>query len=174
MQVFYIMKKNNFLNKAVIAAGGLIPLTFVPYAARAQITIVATATVELNFGTIAASTAGGGDVTINTAGGRSSSGSVTLVNGAGLESAGVLSISGSTGINITLSMTSTFFNVTNGGGDTMRVDDFNLVTNAGGPIEVVTLPVSPTTFPLGGTLNIATNQAAGTYLGTFNVSAIYQ
>ncbi len=169
-----MMKKNNFLNKAVIAAGSLIPLTLSPHVARAQITIVATATIELNFGTIAASTAGGGTVTIDTAGGRGSTGSVTLVNGAGLQSAGVLSVSGSTGVNITLSMTSTFFDVTNGVGDTMRVDDFNLVTNGGGPIEVVTLPVSPSTFPLGGTLNIATNQAAGTYLGTFNVSAIYQ
>lgn len=168
------MKKKYFINKCLLAAGGLIPLTFAPSAARAQITIVATATVELNFGTIAASSAGGGVVTIDASGGRSRTGSVTLINGAGLESAGSVLVSGSTGVNITLSMTSTSFDVTNGGGDIMAVNDFNLVTNGGGPVEVVTLPVSPTSFPVGASLNIAANQAAGTYLGTFNVSAVYQ
>ncbi len=152
--------------------GALIPLTLLPKYAHAMITIVVSATVELNFGRIAVD--GAGTVTINTANGRTVSGGVVPVTGAGLESSGVLSISGSTGVMIDLSMTATAFNVDNGGGDSMVVNNFNLVTNGGGPSETVTLTSNPTTFPFGARLNVGAGQAAGTYTGTFSVSANYQ
>lgn len=168
------MKKNNFLKNALLALTGLVPCALIPCSASAQLPIIIAATSELNFGTVAADGAAGGTVVISTAGARTRSGAVVLVGGAGLESAGVISVSGSTGVNITLSMTSTFFNVSNTTGAIMRVDTFNIANPAGGAVEVVTLPASPSTFPIGATLNVNAGQAPGTYLGDFIISAIYQ
>jgi len=150
----------------------LIPLSFLPKTAQAMLTIAVTATVELNFGTL--DVAGPGTVIVNTTNGRSVTGGVSAVTGAGLESSGVLSISGSTGLAIDLSMTSPAFNVTNGGGESMSGNNFNLVTNAGGPTETVTLTANPTNFPFGARLNVGAGQAAGTYTGNFTVNANYQ
>lgn len=150
--------------------GILIPLTFMPRDAQAMITIVVTASVELNFGTIAVVSAG--TVTMNTANSRSVAGGVTAVGGAGLESSGVLSISGSTGLAIVLSMSSPSFNVSNGG-DMMVVNNFNLVTNGGGQTETVTLTSSPTTYSLGARLNVGAAQSAGTYTGSYTINANY-
>lgn len=151
--------------------GALVPLTLSPKSAHAMITIVVTASVELNFGTI--DVAGAGTVVMNTADGRSVTGGVTAIGGAGLESSGVLSVSGSTGLAIVLSMSAAAFSVSNGGGDTMSVNNFNLVTNANGPTRTVTMTTNPTLYPFGATLNVGGGQAAGTYTGTFTVNANY-
>lgn len=149
----------------------LIPLSFLPNNASAMLTIAITASVELNFGTL--DVAGAGTAVMNTSNGRTVTGGVSAVTGAGLESSGVLSISGSTGLAIDLSMTSPAFSVTNGG-DSMSVNNFNLVTNAGGATQTVTLTSNPTNFPFGATLNVGSGQAAGAYTGNFTVNANYQ
>jgi hypothetical protein len=164
------MKKTS-INKIGLL-GVLVPLSFIPKPANAMLTIAITATVELNFGTM--DVAGAGTVVMNTTNGRSVTGGVTAITGAGLESSGVLSISGSTGLAIDLSMTAASYSVSNGGGATMAVNNFNLVTNAGGATETITLTSNPTNFPFGATLNVGAGQAAGTYTGTFTVNANYQ
>ena len=72
-------------------------------------------------------------------------------------------------------MTATVFTVDDtGAGVPMNVNAFNLVTNAGGTSETITLAATPSTFPLGATLNVGAGQVAGTYTGTYTVSANYQ
>lgn len=78
----------------------------------------------------------------------------------------------STGLAIDLSMTATNYNITNGGGDSMNVNNFDL--NGGGPTTTITLTVNPQNFPMGATLTVGAGQAAGTYIGTFAVNANYQ
>lgn len=59
------------------------------------------------------------------------------------------------------------------GGDTMMVNNFNVMTNAGG--QTYTITATPfATVPIGATLNIGANQAGGTYSGTFTVNVVLQ
>lgn len=99
-------------------------------------------------------------------------GGVSFITGSAV-SEGVLSISGVTGVNIDLVMAATSFTVTNGTA-TMTVNNFNLAVVAGGTAETVTLPASPTTFPVGATLNVGAAQAVGTYTGNYSLTAVYQ
>ena len=165
-------KISGFINRKTMLAG-LIPLSFVPQYANAALTIVVSGTDALHFGTITESGAGG-TVVVSTAGGRSVTGSVSPVVGAGLQSNGVFQVAASTGAAITLSVTSPAFTVSNGGGGVMSVNNFNVVLPAGGTSEVITLAVSPTTYPIGGTLNVGAGQAAGSYVGTIILNAMYQ
>ena len=153
-----------------ILAVSLIPVTVAPQLALAAtpITIVVSASQDLNFGTITAGTAGG-TVVINTLGARSVTGTVTAVTGAGLEGQGTFNVSGSTG----LAMDATSFTISNGT-DSMAVDNFNLLTNAGGTAGTITLVATSSTFPLGGTLNVGVGQANGTYTGTYTINVSYQ
>jgi len=75
---------------------------------------------------------------------------------------------------IEVSMTAAAFTVSNGGGDTMSINNFNLRTNAGGSSITVTLAAATETFPMGATLNISAGQASGDYLGNYTMSANYQ
>ncbi|MCI5060770.1 MAG: DUF4402 domain-containing protein [Alphaproteobacteria bacterium] len=135
--------------------------------------IVVSGTVDLHFGSMTQT--GAGTMLIDTTGARTPSAAVTAVTGAGLESQGVLSVTAATGLAIDLSMTAATFTVDDtGAGAPMNVNAFQLVTNAGGTAETITLAASPSTFPLGATLNLAAAQVAGTYTGTYNVNANYQ
>lgn len=151
----------------------IIPLSVIPNPAGAMLTIVVSGTVDLNFGTVTESGAGG-TVTINTAGARTVGGAVTAITGGGLESQGMISVSGSTGLAIDLSITAAPFAITDGGANNMNVGTFNLVTNGGGSDETVTLTSNPTSYPYGATLTVGAGQAAGTYNGTFTINAAYQ
>jgi hypothetical protein len=62
--------------------------------------------------------------------------------------------------------------VLNGGGDTMKVTAFNLVTNAGG--RTVTITDFTADVPIGGTLNISSPQVDGVYTGSITVTANFQ
>lgn len=152
----------------------MVPLSVVPRDAYAALSIVVSGTVDLNFGTITADPLVSGTVIVDVLGARVLAGGATGVTGAGLSSQGVFSLSGSTGIAIELSMAAPSFTVSNGGGGSMNVNAFNLITNGGGAAATVTLAANPTTFPLGATLNVAAAQAAGTYSGVFTVNANYQ
>jgi len=155
----------------VLAA--VIPLSVMPQSAKAALSIVVSGTVDLNFGTMT-ETGGGGTMVVDTTGARTPTGAVTAVAGGGLASQGIFSVSGSTGLAIDVSMTAAAFTVSNGGGATMVVNNFNLVTNAGGATRTITLAANPSTFPLGATLNVGAGQAAGTYIGNYTINANYQ
>lgn len=61
--------------------------------------------------------------------------------------------------------------ITNGTSN-MNVTNFNIITNAGGTSTTQTVPALD--VPIGATLNIGGAQAAGTYSGSFGVTAILQ
>lgn len=64
--------------------------------------------------------------------------------------------------------------LTNGGGQTLTVNDFNLVTNAGGPTATVTIGrFQPFDVDVGARLNLKSLQPAGTYTGSYTVTANY-
>lgn len=141
--------------------------------AMAQATIFVSGTQTLHFGSFAVGPIGG-TVTVNpTNGARTFTGGVTLVSGAGLERNGVISLSGSTSLAISLSMANSMFNISNGA-DNMVINDFRFNTPAGASSTVITLATSTQTIPLGGTINVSGNQAAGTYTGNYTVNANYQ
>ncbi|MCI5060769.1 MAG: DUF4402 domain-containing protein [Alphaproteobacteria bacterium] len=160
------------LARQAVLASVLIPLGFSPNPAHATLTIVVSGTVDLHFGSMTESGAGG-TMAIDTAGTRTAGGGVTAIAGSGLHSQGVLSIAGSTGVAIDVSMTAATFTVDDGGaGAPMNVNGFDI--NGGGATVTVTLAANPSTFPLGATLNVNAAQVAGSYSGTYTVSANYQ
>ncbi len=141
--------------------------------AMAQATIFVSGTQNLHFGSFASGPLAG-TITVNpSTGARTFTGGVTLVAGAGLERNGVISLSGSTGLAITLSMANSMFNISNGA-DNMAINNFKFNSSAGMSSTVITLATSTQTIPLGGTINVTSNQPAGTYSGNYTVNANYQ
>lgn len=151
----------------------IIPLSIVPQPAQAALSIVISGTVDLNFGTMS-ETGAGGTMVMDTVGIRTPTGAVTAVTGGGLSSEGIFSLSGSTGLAIDVSMTAASFTVSDGGANTMTVNNFNLLTNAGGATVTITLAANPSTFPMGATLNVGGGQVDGTYIGNYTMNANYQ
>lgn len=165
-------KTNKTAKKYLPLMASLVPLTLFPVDAQAQLAIILSGTVDLNFGSISAGAAGG-TVTMPVAGPRSKTGAVELIAGAGLESAAMLSISGSTGVLIDVNMTNTVFTVDDAGaGAPMNVNAFDI--NGGGPTVSLTLTTNPSVFPIGATLTIGAGQLAGVYSGSYTVMADYQ
>lgn len=72
---------------------------------------------------------------------------------------------------IQISITSPTFLITNGTAN-MSVNNFNIITNAGGMSTTVTAPF--VSVPVGATLNVGSSQASGTYTGSFGVTAVLQ
>ena len=153
----------------------LVPLSFVDCAPAAAQTlpIVVSGVDNLNFGSFYTQ-GSAGEVLISTLGARSTTGGVATIGGAGLSGAGSISISASTGVVVTISMTTTSFNISNGGGDMMAIDDFHINGVASGPSITMTLTQSPSTIPIGGTINVPLSQAEGTYVGDYTVNVVYQ
>lgn len=154
----------------------LIPLSvsIAPHAvAQTTIPIVVSATQDLHFGsffTLGAS----GDVIISTADVRTTAGGIETVIGAGLESRGVISITGSTGQIVTISMTAPSFNLINGDGDILVVNDFELDVPPAGSNITKTLTTNPSILNLGATLNVPVSAPQGNYRGNYNISVVYQ
>lgn len=174
-------------NKALMVGTGLIALSAAvsPQAnagtATGNVTaeiltpIVVTVPVDLQFGSMTVATAAGDTVTIDTAGARTVAGTnVTLVAGAITPAAASLNVAAAVGPTIRLQMTATSFTVTDGAGNTMDVNNFQIATAAGGTQEDVTLAASPETFPIGADLVVGAGQVAGSYTGTFSISGNYQ
>lgn len=108
------------------------------------------------------------------------------VYGAGLNAAGapvptdaIVTIKATKGINIDLKVTAVNETIVSGL-NKMQVNNFKIDEAAGmsafASAATVTakLTAGTATFEVGGTLNVGLNQAAGTYTGTFTVSAAYQ
>ena len=150
----------------------LTPAVFHAVPAYATFPIAITNSANMHFGTLVTG-GSGGTVLIRPDGTRTLGGGVRAVNGAGLSQPALMTIIGSTGTPIELSMTATNFPLTNGAGDTMVVDDFNLVTNNGGVLETITLATTSETFNIGATLTVPSGPADGTYTGNFTINAKY-
>lgn len=71
---------------------------------------------------------------------------------------------------IQISLTAAAQTINDGGGNTMSVTNFNIITNAGGTNTTITAPF--VNIPIGATLNVGGTQAEGTYTGTFGVTAV--
>lgn len=120
-----------------------------------------TAGTALNFGTLAGN-ASGGSVIITPAGARSTTGSV-VVTAAASYTAASFTVTG-TGSSTFAVTYPTSFNVTSGV-NTMAVS----VTGA----STGTLSGGTAALPVGGTLTVAANQAAGSYTGSYTMTVEY-
>ena len=134
--------------------------------ADAKVTIVAAVTIAQNDGLdfgVVASSATPGSVTLPTASNtRTCSAGLTCVGTALRGRFTVTATSGNT-VRITVPTTAT---VTSGG---------NTMTIALAPsMTSFSATAVPQVFYVGGTLSVGANQAAGSYTGTYNVSADYQ
>jgi len=74
---------------------------------------------------------------------------------------------------VTVGATATITHSTNVA-ETMTINAFNIDTDAGGISEVVTNTAATNTYNIGATLNVAGTEIAGTYSGSFTVTAAYQ
>lgn len=72
---------------------------------------------------------------------------------------------------IQISVSAASFNIVNGG-NSMSVTNFNIITNSNG--RTATRTSAFVDVPIGATLNVGATQAAGTYTGSFGVTAIFQ
>jgi hypothetical protein len=165
--------------------------------------IVVTGTQSLNFGSFTVNPTGtGGEVVVAPDGTRSTTAGaavLNLVTGLGAERADVVSLSGATGTAIDLIIPAGVtsdgprngVSVTNGYAiantatptQTMAVGNFvfgtptaNLVVTATAtPADLdVTLAVSPGIINLGGTVLVKNTNTAGSYTGTYDITANYQ
>ena len=175
-------KKNK--KKAIIGAA-LVALSALParYAIASTVNvdiqaIVVTSAIavfqnqSLNFGSFTTGGAGG-TVDITPAGGVTYTGVVGTPSTAPTEA--IIQVKGKTHApGIDVSVTNPTVNVTNGT-DTMVVNNFNINTNAGGPIETGLAMTAPSVLvPIGATLTVGVAQGTGTYAGTFTVQVGYQ
>lgn len=64
--------------------------------------------------------------------------------------------------------------INDGGGNSMNVTGFNIITNAGGTGYTQPTGGPFLDVPIGATLNVGATQASGVYTGTFGVTAILQ
>ena len=150
-----------------IAIEGLKAQNAVSATAQAGATIIAPMTiaknVDLNFGNIASGSAAG-SVVLSTAGVRTAT-SVTLPSVNGTVSAAGFTVSGlaNASYKITLPGSTTISSGTN----SMTINSFT--ENASNVLAGGT-----ETFQVGATLNLAANQAAGSYTGSFAVTVDYE
>lgn len=131
---------------------------------------------SLNFGTF--SQPGGADTIVVSAAGAATNYNTLNPIGATADQDGVVEIKASTGYPIVIT---TPANDTITNGTTSMVVDTFMVNEAAGMNAVasaqtvtVTLTAATATFNVGATLNVGAAQPAGTYTGSFNVTANYQ
>ena len=158
------------------AAGVAIAATLGMNSAAHAVTEQATATAEilealdvvavsaLDFGVIAAN--GAGTVAVATNSGVTCGANLICT---GTAAAGQLTVDGSAGATVGISLPSTSTTLNNiPASATMSVTGLTL-SNA-----TLVLSGNPDAFTVGGTLNVSAGQAAGTYTGTFDVEVEYQ
>ena len=130
-------------------------------------TLSVTADTSLDFGQIAANT--GGTVTVNADSSVSKSGALIST---GTRAPATFTVVGSKGASVVLTLPSTTATLTRSGGtETMDLSGFNSNPNGAFQLDATTGSAS---FSVGGTLTVASAQAAGVYSGTFQVSVEYQ
>jgi len=120
---------------------------------------------DLRFGTFARSTAAG-TVVMNLLSVRSTTGGITLSSSA-TGGAASFNVTGDTTYTYAITLPATNIPITSGG-NTMTINSF--VSN---PSGAGTLSAGAQVLTVGGTLNVAANQAAGSYTGNFTVVVDY-
>lgn len=119
----------------------------------------------LYFGTIAPSLSSGDTVVVNAAGARTCGAELTCLTDD--HTAASFNVTGEADNVYTITLPSSV-SIGNGAGASMTVNAFTGSQNTG------TLVAGADSFTVGGTLNVAANQAAGEYTGTFSVTVEYQ
>ena len=126
-------------------------------------------TVDMNFGNVAASVALG-TVILNPAGGRSTTGGVTLPATTGTVTAASFTVTGTPGYTYAITLPAAALTITSGG-PSMTVD-----TWTSNPTPTGTLVAGTSTLTVGATLHVGASQAAGVYgipAETFTVTVNY-
>ena len=138
----------------------------------AGVTIVTPIAVQqvtaLNFGSIALNSTAAGTMTLSTTNVRTPPGSIDAVTSGGqTPAAAQFSVSAQSGYTyaVTLPSSATLSSGTN----TVTVNAFT----TGSSLSSLTATGSAQTYTVGATLNVPANAAAGTYTGTFTVTAAY-
>ncbi len=132
--------------------------------------ITITETRNLHFGTISTSAALG-TCTLDPAGGRTTSGGVTLTSLSPTATSAAYTVTGTAGISYNISLPITNVTVTrNGGTQTMTINTFT--SSKAGNSSTLSVTGSDT-FTVGARLNVGANQIAGLYQGNFNVTVAY-
>ena len=153
-------------------------------AAQATGMVTATATVisplsetvktQMGFGKLVLDNSGnGGTLVLSTAGVRSQTGGVNLVGGtsgtaAEVDFVGDTSNGAPNPYDVSVDTGAT---LSDGSGHTMTVTSITTSTTPGTGLTGLT---GTQAVSIGGTLNVAASQAAGTYTGTFNVTGAYE
>ena len=152
------------LNKAVIR---LSALTLMNLASPAIAQSIA-CPQPLNFGDVI-TCGSAGTITITTTGGRSTTGCLSTASAPFSNGRCIITQSFPfRPIQITVSSPAAMTN----GTSSMAVDNFNILTAAGGTSTTVTTPFVD--LPIGATLNVGNPQASGLYNGTFTINAVLQ
>ena len=138
--------------------------------AAAMIRCLMAATVagatELNFGDVVPSTVTAGTVALTAAGIRTAAGGVTLGSSTAV-GVPTFNVGGQANATYAITLPAGASTLTSGA-NTMTVDTFT------GSKATGTLSAGGAdSFTVGGTLNVAQNQAAGSYAGTFSVTVAY-
>ncbi len=167
------------LNKAVTGAAIMIALSAAPLMDAHAVTdnldmqavITPTgqsimATQNLDFGVVAQS--GAGTVTVDTAG--SASYALGAIDAGGTPEEGIIQTFGNINDSVAFTIPASA-TLTNGLGDTMVVDQFNL--NGGGLADTIIMTATNVGIPVGGRLNVGAGQATGNYNGTVTVTATF-
>lgn len=135
--------------------------------------ITITKAADLAFGSFAAG-ASAGTVTISTNGTRSKTGGVTLMSG-GTTTAAKFDVSGSGTLTYSISWTGSSTSLTSGG-DSMTFTRVADLTGAGavtGDVTSGALTAGAQSIYVGGVLDVAINQPAGSYSGTVSATVEY-
>jgi len=161
------------MNKLLLAAAGAAMLAGAAIAADADSTagaeIIAPLQISnsaaLYFGTIAPSLTAGDTVVVSAAGAKSCGAELTCLTDD--HTAAQFDVTGEADASYTISLP-TSVSISNGAGANMTVDNFT------GSKATGTLVSGSDSFNVGGTLDVAANQATGEYTGTFTVTVEYQ
>lgn len=126
---------------------------------------------DLNFGTIVKPLSGTATVALDSANGRTVTGTTAVNNAANPAKSASFTIQGEGGSAYSISVPGSF-TMSNGSGGQLTV---NTVNNAGGggTLSGGIGSTASATFGVGGSINIDTGTASGAYNGTFTVTASY-
>lgn len=141
------------------------------YVAVPAIAQTITPTQDLSFGAFAAGT--GGTITISPEGVRSATSDVALMTGGQFSQGSVASfdVSGTPNANYQITLPQDGqVTLTGSQGGNMSVTTFTKSPSGQGQLD----SLGTQTVTVGGTLAVGSNQAAGTYSGSFNVTIVYQ